>query len=114
TVSTYCAEQPLEFDFDYFMFEERFRGSEAQIKDRQKANLVYFDACTDVLDLGCGRGEFLELLREKGIAARGVEMGKDALLLCRQKGLEVIEADLLSYLESLQDESAGGIFCSQV
>jgi 2-polyprenyl-3-methyl-5-hydroxy-6-metoxy-1,4-benzoquinol methylase len=114
TTSAYTAEQAAELDFDYFMFEERFRGSEAQIKDRQNAYLVYFDGCTDVLDLGCGRGEFLELLREKGVAARGLETGKDALLLCRQKGLEVIEANLLSYLESLRDGSAGGIFCSQV
>jgi 2-polyprenyl-3-methyl-5-hydroxy-6-metoxy-1,4-benzoquinol methylase len=114
TISAYATEQPAALEFDYFMFEERYRGSEAQIKDRQRAYLGYFDGCTDVLDLGCGRGEFLELLREKGIAARGVETGKDALLLCRHKGLAVIEANLLSHLESLQDDSAGGIFCSQV
>ena len=113
-VIAYAAEQPPALDFDYFMFEERFRGSEEEIKSRQKAYLAYFDGCSDVLDLGCGRGEFLELLRDNGIAARGVETGKDALLLCREKGLAVIEANLLSFLQSLEDASAGGIFCSQV
>jgi O-antigen chain-terminating methyltransferase len=96
------------------MFEERFRGPESEIKRRQRAYLEYFRGCSDVLDLGCGRGEVLELMRENGISARGVETGKDAFLLCQEKGLAVTEQDLLSYLESLPDESAGGIFCSQV
>lgn len=113
-VSLNLDQQTAKLDFDYFMFEERFRGPESEIKRRQRAYLEYFRGCTDVLDLGCGRGEFLELMRENGISARGVETGKDAFLLCQEKGLAVTEQDLLSYLESLPDESAGGIFCSQV
>jgi O-antigen chain-terminating methyltransferase len=103
-----------ELDFDYFMFEERFRGPESEIKRRQQAYLEYFRGCAQVLDLGCGRGEFLELMRENAIPAHGVETGKDALLLCREKGLSVTKANLLSYLESQADRSIGGIFSSQV
>ncbi|HSB75892.1 MAG TPA: methionine biosynthesis protein MetW [Terriglobales bacterium] len=103
-----------ELDFDYFMFEERFRGPESEIKRRQQSYLEYFRGRENVLDLGCGRGEFLELMRENGIPAQGVETGKDALLLCRDKGLSVSEADLLSYLQAMADESAGGMFSSQV
>lgn len=103
-----------ELNFDYFMFEERFRGPESEIKRRQQAYLEIFRGCRDVLDLGCGRGEFLELMRENGIPARGVETGKDAFLLCREKGLAVTQQNLFSCLQSLPDESVGGIFCGQV
>ena len=113
-VSTAIPAPGSELDFDYFMFEERFRGPESEIKRRQQAYVDYFRGCTEVLDLGCGRGEFLELMRENAIPARGVESGEDALLLCREKGLSVTKSDLLNYLESLPDESLGGIFSSQV
>jgi O-antigen chain-terminating methyltransferase len=109
-----AALQTPQLDFDYFMFEEHFRGPESEIKRRQQAYLEYFRGCSDVWDLGCGRGEFLELMREHGIAARGVETGKDAFLLCQEKGLAVEQQDLFSCLESLADESAGGIFSGQV
>ena len=64
--------------------------------------------------MGCGRGEFLEVMREAGIPARGVELGAEAVALCRDKGLSVELADLLSYLPALADESLDGIFCAHV
>jgi O-antigen chain-terminating methyltransferase len=103
-----------ENGFDYFLFEEQFRGSEQLIKQRQLSYLAYFRNCRNVLDLGCGRGEFLDLLRENGIPARGVEISTDAFLLCREKGLDVIQQDLFAYLDSIPDGSVGGVFCSQV
>jgi SAM-dependent methyltransferase len=103
-----------ESEFDYFVFEERYRGSEAVIADRQKEYLGYFQGCENVVDIGCGRGEFLELLRENGISSRGVELGTDQFLLCREKALEVVQQDLFSYLESVPDESLGGLFSAQV
>lgn len=112
--TTPAVPQLPQLDFDYFMFEEHFRGPETEIKRRQQAYLEYFRGCSEVWDLGCGRGEFLEIMRENGIPARGVETGKDAFLLCLEKGLAVTEQDLFSCLESLADESAGGIFSSQV
>ncbi len=53
-----------ESGLNYFLFEERFRGSRADIKQQQTAFVHYFEGCKNVLDIGCGRGEFLELLRE--------------------------------------------------
>ena len=103
-----------EADFDYFQFAEQFRGPEKLIKERQLEFVKYFRGREGVLDLGCGRGEFLELLRENGVPAEGVELGTDAYLLCREKGLEVKQDDLFRYLESFPDASVGGIFCSQV
>ncbi len=106
------AEQSL--DFDYFLFEEQFRGPEKTIRERQQQYVGYFQGREKVVDLGCGRGEFLELLRTAGVVARGVESSGDMLLLCRNKGFDVIQKHILSFLEEQPDESLGGIFCSQV
>ncbi|MDE2058526.1 MAG: methyltransferase domain-containing protein [candidate division NC10 bacterium] len=104
----------LEPDFDYFAFEDRFRGSEADVKERQRNYIEYFLGKGDVLDIGCGRGEFLELLQEAGIKAKGVDLDLDMALHCQDKGLDVIRMDAFSHLESLADESLGGIFAAQV
>jgi O-antigen chain-terminating methyltransferase len=106
--------QALEPDFDYFGFEEKFRGSEEDIKGRQRAYLEYFQGQNDILDIGCGRGEFLELLREAGIKVKGVDLDLDMVLYCREKGLDVVQEDGFAYLDSLPDEALGGIFAAQV
>jgi 2-polyprenyl-3-methyl-5-hydroxy-6-metoxy-1,4-benzoquinol methylase len=104
---------PGGLGFDYGRFAERFRGSEEYVKAGQQVYLPYFQNCRNVLDLGCGRGEFLELLRAAGIPARGIDVSPESVALCRTKGLEVQAADLFAYLE--QPESAcDGIFCAQV
>lgn len=104
----------LEPEFDYLGFEERYRGSEAEIKERQRRYVEYFCEHENVLDVGCGRGEFLELLRDAGIRAKGIDRDLDMVLLCREKALDVIKGDALSYLEELADESLGGIFGAQL
>jgi SAM-dependent methyltransferase len=103
-----------ELTFDYFAFEEQYRGDEADIREKQQAYVDYFRGRDNVVDLGCGRGEFLEALRDAGIPARGVEVGTDQILLCQEKGLEVVQQDLFAFLESAPDDSLGGIFSSQV
>jgi O-antigen chain-terminating methyltransferase len=67
-----------------------------------------------VLDIGCGRGEFLEMMREAGISASGVDSSEESVAICRHKGLEVQAADLFSYLADLPEASLDGIFCAQV
>ena len=114
TSPIFASELPSDSGFDYFLFEERWRGSEDEIESRQKSYLSYFAGMRDVVDVGCGRGEFLELLRANGIPARGVEINTDMFLLCKEKGLDVLHADLFSFLETLSAGSLGGIFCSQV
>jgi SAM-dependent methyltransferase len=106
--------EDLEPDFDYVGFEERFRGSEEDIKGRLLPYVEYFRSVGNVLDIGCGRGEFLELIREAGLEGKGVDLDLDMVLLCREKGLDVVRADAFSYFESLPDESLHGIFSSQM
>lgn len=104
----------VEPDFDYAGFEERFRGSPEAIKERQRPYLEHFKGRQSVLDIGCGRGEFLELLREAGVPAKGVDLDLDMTLSCRDRGLDVVHEDALAYLESCPDDSLGGVFAAQV
>jgi O-antigen chain-terminating methyltransferase len=62
-----------------------------------------------ILDVGCGRGEWLELLREEGLHARGLDINRVLIGQCRERGLEVVEGDVMTYLRSLPDASLGAV-----
>jgi SAM-dependent methyltransferase len=98
----------------YVGFEDRFRGAPEDIRRRLSAYLPLFAGARDVLDIGCGRGEFLRLLRETGVAARGIDVNAAMVEVCRGHGLDVTEADALSYLRAQPDASLGGLFAAQV
>ena len=100
--------------YKYVGFEDEFRGSRATIRKRFESYLPYFDGAGDVLDVGCGRGEFLELLQARGISARGLDLNHEMVEVCRAAGLDVAEGDAVSYLETLPDASLGGLFAAQV
>jgi O-antigen chain-terminating methyltransferase len=99
---------------DYFAFEARMRGSTTDVRERQRPYVDDFRDAAPVLDVGCGRGEFLGLLRDAGIEARGVDADADMVAYARGEGLEVEQADALAYLEAAQPGSLGGIFAAQV
>jgi O-antigen chain-terminating methyltransferase len=99
----------------YNLFEERFRGSPEAIAESQRFYLAFLRGVPGpVLDVGCGRGEFLRLLREDGIAASGIESNPISVRLCRQAGLEVEEGDALSLLAGRPGESLGAVVAFQV
>jgi SAM-dependent methyltransferase len=98
----------------YAGFEDAFRGPEDDIRQRLEGYLARFAGAREVLDVGCGRGEFLELLRERGIPARGIDLNLEMVERCRLKGLEVAAGDVLEYLAGLPDESLGGLIATQV
>jgi SAM-dependent methyltransferase len=100
--------------FKYVAFEDRFRGSEDEIRVRLADYVPYFQGTTDVLDIGCGRGEFLDLLERAGIRARGLDLNSEMVEVCRARGLDVVEADALDYLSRVSDESLGGVIAVQV
>ena len=96
----------------YRAFEEKFRGPRTLIQQRLEVYLpfikpvcvAYPDAL--VLDLGCGRGEWLELLQKNAIAAMGVDLDTGMLAACQQINLKVQCQDALESLKQLQDGSA--------
>jgi SAM-dependent methyltransferase len=98
----------------YVGFEDAFRGSRDDIRARLSDYLPVFEAQADVLDIGCGRGEFLALLRERGVRARGIDINAAMVDECRQQGLDASEGDALAYLRSLPDGSLGGLIAAQV
>jgi O-antigen chain-terminating methyltransferase len=100
--------------YKYVGFEDQFRGSPAEIRERMASYVADFDGCADVLDIGCGRGEFLDLLRERGISARGVDLNDEMVGICRDRGLDATTLDALSYLEQQPDGSLGGLFGAQI
>lgn len=95
----------------YIEFENRFRGSQELVKSRLAVYLPFviplksiYAECRAV-DLGCGRGEWLELLKENGFQAEGVDIDDAMVSACRSKGLSVEKADALDYIEKLDEES---------
>lgn len=112
--ATSIASEHFTLGFDYTRFADRFRGSEEYVRENQLFYVPLFREAGRVLDIGCGRGEFLELLRDQNIPARGIEMSDESVGYCRSKGLEVEKADLFSYLAGLPEASEDVIFCSQV
>jgi SAM-dependent methyltransferase len=98
----------------YVGFEDRFRGSADDITERVSEYLPFLQDASDVLDIGCGRGELLALLRDKGVRAKGIDLNGSMVDVCRQQGLDATEADALSYLRSQPDNSLGGLFAAQV
>lgn len=108
------AEPALPAPEMYVGFEDRFRGAESVIRERLIDYLPYFAGQSNVLDVGCGRGEFLDLLREKGIAAKGLDINSEMIEVCRSRGLDATAADARSYLAGLADESLGGLIAVQV
>jgi O-antigen chain-terminating methyltransferase len=107
--------RPGDLDRLYADLEDRFRGSRADIKQRLLAYLPLLrdanlgTAERPLLDLGCGRGEWLELLAEQGLHARGVDCNAVFLQECRQAGLDVCEGDVPGYLRSLPDGCLGAV-----
>lgn len=92
----------------YASFEDQFRGSREEIKERLKVYLPIIareSITSDVLDVGCGRGEWLEVLREQGVEGRGVDTNRITIERCRNYGLDVVETDALDYLRGVPDDS---------
>jgi SAM-dependent methyltransferase len=95
-------------------FEEEFRGSKADLADRY-ADLAHgFIGYDPVVDLGCGRGEFLELLAKEGVDATGIEIDPELVRLGLEKGLRVEQADAVAWLAGSADQSMGGVALIQV
>jgi O-antigen chain-terminating methyltransferase len=99
---------------DYTRFAFRFRGPEEHVRQTEEFYKPFFAGCRDVLDIGCGRGEFLDLMREVGIHAQGIDLGEESVAQCTEKGLAAEVADLFAYLGPHRSGEFDGIFASQI
>lgn len=114
-LQTFVNEEQHLLDAFYVAFEERFRGSREDILNRLKVYLPLIEEAkvssqdSPILDVGCGRGEWLELLGKSGYTARGIDINKVVVEQCRTRGFDVIESDVITYLKSLPNASLGAI-----
>ncbi|MDD3861679.1 MAG: methionine biosynthesis protein MetW, partial [Candidatus Gracilibacteria bacterium] len=114
------AKKDLQYpslNIDYKKFEDQFRGDQKEILGRQRQYLRFFHECKNVMDIGCGRGEFIELLHKNGAGAFGVETDSAMVDECKRKNLNVVNDDVVSYLEGQigreQPDNIDGIFVAQ-
>ena len=112
----YAADRaaPLGIPDTDLRFSDVFRGTEDFIMDRQRPYLPFLDGMSRVVDLGCGRGEFLRLLRDRGAPGVGVELDASLVASCRAQGLQVVEGDALDYLREQASGSLEAVFSAQV
>jgi O-antigen chain-terminating methyltransferase len=114
-LKTFVNEDQHSLDAFYVAFEAQFRGSRADIINRLKVYIPLIEEAkigtedASILDIGCGRGEWLELLRESGYIARGLDINRVMIEECTARGLNVIEGDVLDYLHSISDSSLGAV-----
>jgi O-antigen chain-terminating methyltransferase len=104
-----------DLDSLYVFLEDNLRGSRKEIKERlkvyipiiKKANIGRKDS--SILDIGCGRGEWLELLKEEDLHARGLDSNKVMVKTCKERGLDVIDSDAVTFIENVSDNNLGAV-----
>jgi SAM-dependent methyltransferase len=108
-------EEQHRLDALYVSFEDQFRGTREEIKGRLNVYLPILKQASigteamPILDVGCGRGEWLEVLQKEGLVAHGLDINRVLVEQCRQRGFEVAEGDVLAYLRSLPEASVGAV-----
>jgi len=106
------SEEDHLLDSLYSSLEEDLRGTPAEIKEEVKVYLPVLEKAgitSGILDVGCGRGEWLEVLREAGLQAKGVDNNRVQIQQCRSQSLDVIETEALAYMRSLNDATLNAV-----
>ncbi|MFN8686609.1 MAG: class I SAM-dependent methyltransferase [Acidobacteriota bacterium] len=101
-------------DIDWVHFANKFRGDAPKIREHFAKYTERFAGCERVLDIGCGRGEFLSLMQERGIAAVGVDLHEENIALLAGQGMDARRADVFEFLAGEGPGAFDGIFCAQV
>ena len=114
-IQTMVKEEDHLLDAMYVAFEDQFRGTREDIKERLKVYLPYIKQAkagtqrAPILDVGCGRGEWLELLQENGKVARGIDVNRIMVKECVERELDVVEANVVEYLRQQKQGSLGAV-----
>ncbi len=104
-------------EFDYVAFEDRFRGDSTVLAEAQADYVTKFPASGEqglIVDVGCGRGEMLEVLIAAGHEVMGIDLDNNMVEVCRAKGLPVVKADGAAWLAACPSETLKGVFSAQV
>lgn len=112
-------KKKMDLDSYYLAFEDKYRGSIEDIKQRQSYYLTTFsyiekEAQHLIVDIGSGRGEWLNLLKENGYTAIGVDLNEEMIKVCKNNGLDVIYSDAIEYLRGCENESIDAITGFQI
>jgi methionine biosynthesis protein metW len=114
-IELYEMKKSEEFTIDYLAFENKYRGSEENIQELQSQYLRLFEGKDNILDIGCGRGEFLKILLNSGKQqVLGLDLNSQMVEKCQKDNLPVKLYDGIKYLEENENLNLGGIFSSQV
>jgi 2-polyprenyl-3-methyl-5-hydroxy-6-metoxy-1,4-benzoquinol methylase len=114
-LQTFVNEDEHLLDAFYVAFEDYFRGSREDILNRLKVYLPLIEQANigtpdaPILDIGCGRGEWLELLRDSGYISKGIDINRVMIEQCQARALDVMAADVIDYLQTLPENSLGAI-----
>ncbi|HJP97618.1 MAG TPA: methyltransferase domain-containing protein [Rhodanobacteraceae bacterium] len=114
-VRSSLSPDPHALDSFYVALEDRFRGSSELIASRCEVYVPIIQLAVErahggpVLDIGCGRGEWLKVLGERGLEARGIDLNETMVLECQAAGLDVREADAMAHLSGLADASVAAV-----
>jgi SAM-dependent methyltransferase len=95
-------------------FLQSLRTTEVARREQLAPYIDFFRGSSLVVDLGCGRGEFLVLLREHGISAYGVDSDRAVCEVAGRESLKIVEADVFEHLRQLPEQSLGGVFSSRL
>ena len=98
----------------YAGFEDVFRGSEELVQGLLSYYQPLLANCSSVVDVGCGRGEMLDLLADAGTTVTGVDTDESMIQRCQKKGHDVSNEDAITYLARQKDQSIGAVFSAQV
>jgi len=107
--------KPDNLDYSYLLLENRFRGDESEIKARQQIYIDHFlESTKPIFEIGPGRGELLESFKTNNITSFGMDLDMAMVKSCKEKGLSVEYGDAIAHLQTLEDNSLGGLIALQV
>lgn len=112
SVSVKLAEEDHSLDLLYYLLEDALRGTPEEIKQESKVYLPVLNNAgitSGILDVGCGRGEWLEVLKDAGLQAKGIDSNHILVERCRSLSLDVSEAEALTHLRSLAENTLNAV-----
>lgn len=101
-------------DLEYLSFTDRSGDTSEERRERLRRFVPRFEGRTEVIDAGCGRGEFLQLLKESGIVAVGVDSDEAMVARCRELGFDAVQGDIVEFLRGRPEQAYGGIFAAHL